>query len=378
LLFIPDKNADDVPDGPAEVALDGFTVAEANYHNFANGLRWGPDGWLYGRCGHSCPGRLGVPGTPDELRVPVKGGLWRYHPDRKIVEVLTYGTTNPWGHDWDANGECFFINTVTGHLWHLITGSHLKDSNPSPNPGIYNRLDTVADHTTTMRPAAGEVEGANFGCLWQRTLAHRHDIYRGDAWPESYRGRSSLSTAWRRTNVDGWSGWVLGMWVVMPDLFRRLILLSWHRDQQGRMAMRSSRLERRRQCHEFTGVHRTSRRVFQISYGDPRPRSRCSNRLPDGLGRAADAVKQYQAGKQLRRCCGLLADGTNTFASKDSFAHGLLAFGHVVGPRANAVYPDHADRSRRLNAWLAKIHPAWCDSRWPRRCSDCPCQNAKH
>ena len=46
LLFIPDKNADDVPDGPAEVVLDGFTVAEANYHNFANGLRWGPDGWL--------------------------------------------------------------------------------------------------------------------------------------------------------------------------------------------------------------------------------------------------------------------------------------------------------------------------------------------
>ena len=62
-------------------------------------------------------------GTPDELRVRVKGGLWRFHPERKIVEVLTYGTANPWGHDWDANGECFFINTVTGHLWHLITSA---------------------------------------------------------------------------------------------------------------------------------------------------------------------------------------------------------------------------------------------------------------
>lgn len=29
----------------------------------------------------------------------------------------------PGGHDWDANGECFFINTVTGHLRHLITSA---------------------------------------------------------------------------------------------------------------------------------------------------------------------------------------------------------------------------------------------------------------
>ena len=43
---------------PAEVVLDGFDVGQDNYHNFANGLRWGPDGWLYGRCGHSCPGRM--------------------------------------------------------------------------------------------------------------------------------------------------------------------------------------------------------------------------------------------------------------------------------------------------------------------------------
>src|SRR5688572_26295029 len=53
LLFIPDANEDDVPDGPPQVVLDGFTVSQSNYHNFANGLRWGPDGWLYGRCGHS-------------------------------------------------------------------------------------------------------------------------------------------------------------------------------------------------------------------------------------------------------------------------------------------------------------------------------------
>src|SRR5205823_1201892 len=66
LIFIPDKNGDDVPDGVPEVLLDGFTVPQWNYHNFANGLRMGPDGWLYGRCGGSAPGELGVPGTPEK------------------------------------------------------------------------------------------------------------------------------------------------------------------------------------------------------------------------------------------------------------------------------------------------------------------------
>ena len=55
LIFIPDRNRDDIPDNPGEVVLDGFTVAQQNYHNFANGLQFGPDGWLYGRCGGSWP-----------------------------------------------------------------------------------------------------------------------------------------------------------------------------------------------------------------------------------------------------------------------------------------------------------------------------------
>ena len=148
LLFIPDRDGDLVPDGEPEVMLDGFDVARGNYHNFANGLRWGPDGWLYGRCGHSCPGRIGVPGTPDELRYPIDGGILRYHPQRKVVEVLAHGTVNPWGHDWDEHGELFFINTVIGHMWHLIPGAHYRESGSgaSQNPLIYERMPQHADH----------------------------------------------------------------------------------------------------------------------------------------------------------------------------------------------------------------------------------------
>ena len=52
----PTATATTCPTAPAEVVLDGFTVPAENYHTFANGLRWGPDGWLYGRCGASSPG----------------------------------------------------------------------------------------------------------------------------------------------------------------------------------------------------------------------------------------------------------------------------------------------------------------------------------
>src|ERR1043166_10171408 len=68
LRFIPDRNGDDVPDGPPEVMLDGFAVLPELHHTFANGLRFGPDAWLYGRCGSSSVAEMGVPGTPAAQR----------------------------------------------------------------------------------------------------------------------------------------------------------------------------------------------------------------------------------------------------------------------------------------------------------------------
>ncbi len=46
LLFYPDRNRDDVPDGDPIVLLSGFGMDDA--HSVANSLTWGPDGWLYG------------------------------------------------------------------------------------------------------------------------------------------------------------------------------------------------------------------------------------------------------------------------------------------------------------------------------------------
>src|SRR3954468_11662079 len=85
LLFIPDANGDDRPDGPPVIHLDGFTLQAG--HNLVNGLAWGPDGWLYGRHGITASSLVGRPGTPDNQRTKLNCSIWRYHPTRNLFEV---------------------------------------------------------------------------------------------------------------------------------------------------------------------------------------------------------------------------------------------------------------------------------------------------
>src|SRR6185312_8473953 len=99
LLFYPDRDHDDVPDGDPEVLLSGFGMEDA--HSVANSLTWGPDGWLYGCQGSTVTARIvsgTLPRVPDTFSAPIKSvqdaqkrpghkeavefqqGVWRYHP----------------------------------------------------------------------------------------------------------------------------------------------------------------------------------------------------------------------------------------------------------------------------------------------------------
>ncbi len=60
LLFYPDRNNDDVPDGDPEVHLQGFGLEDT--HSVVNSLRWGPDGWLYAAQGSTVTGHVTRPG----------------------------------------------------------------------------------------------------------------------------------------------------------------------------------------------------------------------------------------------------------------------------------------------------------------------------
>lgn len=277
LLFIPDKDGDGVPDGTPEVVLDGFTVPPVNHHNFANGLRWGPDGWLYGRCGASAPGELGPPGTPPAARIPIRGGIWRFHPRMKVVEVLTSGAVNSWGHDWDAHGEAFCVNVVNGHLWHIMPGAHYQVAHTlDPNPRAYALLDQHADHWhfDTAKGWTASRDGAanDFGG------GHAHAgamIYLADNWPAEYRGRLfTLNLHGRRANQEilerAGSGYVArhgeDVFFFNDGWFRGLEL---HYGPDGGVFVLD--WSDTGECHEATGVHRTSGRIYKITYGQVRP-----------------------------------------------------------------------------------------------------------
>jgi len=278
LLFIPMK--DDKPSGPAEVVLDGFTVPKDNYHNFANGLKWGPDGWLYGRCGASAPGKLGPPGTAEAQRIPIHGGIWRYHPKRKVVEVLCHGTTNPWGHDWDERGECFFINTVNGHLWHMIPGAHYtRPHTIDPNPYVYKLIDQHADHYHWDNSKPWEDSRKADPEHDKRGGGHAHCgmmIYLGDQWPKEYRGKLfTINLHGRRLNVErlerhgsGFVGKHEPDMLFAADAFFRGTEITYGPDGSVYILDWSDTGE----CHENSGVHRTSGRIYRVTYGDGKSR----------------------------------------------------------------------------------------------------------
>ncbi|MCE9610455.1 MAG: hypothetical protein K8R23_09705 [Chthoniobacter sp.] len=276
LLFFPDKNGDDIPDGKPVVLLDGFDFGPVR-HNIVNGLRWGPDGWLYGRHGIQATSHVGAPGTPSEKRIAMNCAIWRFHPTRKIFEVVATGTTNPWGMDWDQHGEAFFTNTVIGHLWHVIPGAHYQRMyGEELAPHTYGLIEQHADHyhwdasgkwnkAGRLNEAANTLGGghAHEGCL----------IYQGGTWPEEYRNRLfTINFYGRRINMeklerDG-SGYVAkhgADFLNVGDPWFRGVDLVAAPDGGVFLSDWSDTGE----CHENEGVHRTSGRIYKISAGEP-------------------------------------------------------------------------------------------------------------
>jgi putative membrane-bound dehydrogenase-like protein len=190
LLFIPVRPGEDKPAGPAQVVLDGWSLQTK--HNVFNGLIWGPDGWLWGLNGIQAGAKVGVPGTPDAERVALNCGVWRYHPVTKRFEAVAWGTTNPWGLDFDDYGEAFITNCVIKHLFHVVPGAHFKRMyGEDLNPHTYGLIESCADHIhwgggnwTDSRGGVGAHDAPGGGHAHAGAL-----VYLGDNWPAEYRNR---------------------------------------------------------------------------------------------------------------------------------------------------------------------------------------------
>ncbi|MDP7442665.1 MAG: dehydrogenase, partial [Verrucomicrobiota bacterium] len=145
LLFIPDRNADDQPDAKPQILLDGWGYQDT--HETLNSFIWGPDGWLYGCHGVFTHSKVGKPGTPEGKRIPFNAGVWRYHPTRHIFEAFAQGTSNPWGVDFNAHGQCLIEACVIPHFFHMIQGGrYQRQGGQHFNPHTYDDIKTIADH----------------------------------------------------------------------------------------------------------------------------------------------------------------------------------------------------------------------------------------
>jgi glucose/arabinose dehydrogenase/mono/diheme cytochrome c family protein len=126
LLFYPDRNKDDVPDGDPEVCLSGFGLEDT--HAVANNLRWGPDGWLYGVQGSTTTGHV--------RGIEFLGqAVWRYHPETKAFELFAEGGGNPWTLDFDSKGRIFVgTNVGAARGLHFVQGGSYVKNWPKHGP----------------------------------------------------------------------------------------------------------------------------------------------------------------------------------------------------------------------------------------------------
>ena len=197
LLFIADRDGDDVPDGEPEILLDGWGLQDT--HETLNGFTWGPDGWLYGCHGVFTTSDVGPPGTPPNQRLRINAGIWRYHPVGKQFEIFAHGGSNQWGIDFSSVGDAFMTHCRSFHggggTTHILRNGHFwNQANAGYPPFICREPPAFAPALKNFLPAAARYDSGEGGAGKKGTDAvyggHSHVgtmVYLGDNWPEIYR-----------------------------------------------------------------------------------------------------------------------------------------------------------------------------------------------
>jgi putative membrane-bound dehydrogenase-like protein len=171
LLFYPDADDNDVPDGDPVVHLAGFGLEDM--HAVASSLTWGPDGWLYGCQGSTCTATVTRPGL-DEKGLHFKGQcVWRYHPETRRFELFAEGGWNNFGIAVDekwrlftgSNGGIIGVHYVQGGYYR----KHFPKHGPFTNPYTFGHVEGMADESSKAK------------------LSQAMTFCTAGAWPPDYR-----------------------------------------------------------------------------------------------------------------------------------------------------------------------------------------------
>ena len=377
LEFIPDRDADDRPDGEPIVHLDGWSLAAE--HNSVNGLTWGPDGWLYGRHGIKQPSLVGRPGDNQKDRTPLSCCIWRYHPTQMTFEVVADGTVNPWGLDFDDQGHAFCSTSVVEHLWHVVPGarfSRRKGRDSHPNPYSYELMDSTSDHLHWGSSSfAKQDRVAQGNDLFGGGHSHCDAmIYLGDRWPRKYRGSVFMSNIHgRRINQDRFQRDSTGRltathvddFLVSSDPWFRAVSIEYGPDGDVYVTDWSDLGE----CHDREGIHRTSGRIYKITWGKPRRvdvnlATETDERLVelqlhenDWFVRHARRLLQERAasGKPMRQVHQLLRDMFRTRSDVARKLRALWALHVTDGLSVDWLIPQLNADDEHIRAWATRL-----------------------
>jgi putative heme-binding domain-containing protein len=139
LLFLREKDGKEIS---REVVLTGF--GRTDTHELPNSLTWGPDEWLYG-----------LNGVFNQCRVLSNNGkeyrfncaLWRVHPKTREFQIVSEGTSNPYGLAWDTEGSAIVeaCHWANDHLFHFVeTGHYQRQAGTFPPFTI--PIGSITDH----------------------------------------------------------------------------------------------------------------------------------------------------------------------------------------------------------------------------------------
>jgi putative membrane-bound dehydrogenase-like protein len=173
LLFYPDRDHDDHPDGDPEVLLEGFGLEDS--HSIANSLQWGPDGWLYGCMGSTVSGDIRRYGSDDPPLRSMGQQVWRYHPQSRTYEIFAEGGGNTFGLEIDSKGRIFSGNNGGNTRgFHYVQGGYYRKGfgkhGQLANPYTFGYFEAMVHHDAPR-------------------FTHVFAIYEGAALPARYNGR---------------------------------------------------------------------------------------------------------------------------------------------------------------------------------------------
>ena len=323
LLFVPiDDGENPKPAGDPRILLDGWDY-KADTHEVLNTFTWGPDGWLYGCHGVFCPSFVARPGTPRDQRQRVDCAVWRYHPTRHQFEIFTEGTSNPWGIDFDENGQLFLEACVIPHFWHMIQGARcqrqggqhfaitreeqarcqpfLPDKAPRYlNPFIYQDIQTHGDHVHWAGSRGPHAANARSDAVGG---GHAHAglmVYLGGSWPANYRNKVFIGNIHgQRLNMDvperhgsGYVGHHGPDFLNFNDSWSQTLNQLY--DQDGSVYIID--WYDKNQCHNprEDGHDRSNGRIYKVVYNnEPTSRVDLSKLSDDALVQATDSLKEF-------------------------------------------------------------------------------------